>query len=417
MVAAVHAGAYLVRMPSRWPAIVRATSRAAAMACMLGMVVDEVDAQLRIETQAGGARVSQPDFPAVMAATLQSAAAYGHGWLTLDGTTLITIPTEHRARIHGSASAAARTDETRRIGGELRAMGSVYNDAVFPAARAGALSVNGIARGRRALAWVGGSHGLLDDQVNTFPLTTVELGAAHWWPAVHLGASATFHATQGEPRTELSSGSTEAVTLRDPVSYTDVVIAPRIALRAIDVDLRGGVRLVHQTIAFEPRRHAAFGSIDVAWWGTPRIALVAALGRDLSDLRRGIPAARYVTLGIRARVHGTPRSLPGRSPVDVAVAGVGPDVLFENGGTGGTTLRVLTGVAARQVEVAATFTQWEPISLTPAGAGAWVLAVQLPSGPHRLVVRVDGGAWTPPANLPTLDDDDLGARVGVVTIP
>jgi len=48
--------------------------------------------------------------------------------------------------------------------------------------------------------------------------------------------------------------------------------------------------------------------------------------------------------------------------------------------------------------------------------GRFVLARAVASGTHRLLVRADGGAWAPPANLPATADED-GARTALLVVP
>jgi hypothetical protein len=55
------------------------------------------------------------------------------------------------------------------------------------------------------------------------------------------------------------------------------------------------------------------------------------------------------------------------------------------------------------------------VALTKTG-DAWRLERAITPGLHRLVIRVDGGAWTAPANLPTATDD-LGGVVSLVAVP
>jgi len=62
----------------------------------------------------------------------------------------------------------------------------------------------------------------------------------------------------------------------------------------------------------------------------------------------------------------------------------------------------------------ADFTAWETVALAREG-GDFVLREALAPGTHRLMVRVDGGAWRTPINLPSMDDD-FGGRVGVLAV-
>ena len=54
-------------------------------------------------------------------------------------------------------------------------------------------------------------------------------------------------------------------------------------------------------------------------------------------------------------------------------------------------------------------------SLTRAG-GTWRLDRTITPGLHRLMIRIDGGEWTTPANVPTATDD-LGGVVALVAVP
>ena len=61
------------------------------------------------------------------------------------------------------------------------------------------------------------------------------------------------------------------------------------------------------------------------------------------------------------------------------------------------------------------FTQWQPIALAQTG-DRWRAEQAIASGPHRVAVRIDGGDWRVPVNLPRVDDG-YGGVVGLVTVP
>jgi hypothetical protein len=60
-------------------------------------------------------------------------------------------------------------------------------------------------------------------------------------------------------------------------------------------------------------------------------------------------------------------------------------------------------------------TGWEPRALERRDRW-WEIRLTAEAGAHHVVVRVDGGAWMVPANLPRLDDE-LGGTVGLIVIP
>jgi len=70
------------------------------------------------------------------------------------------------------------------------------------------------------------------------------------------------------------------------------------------------------------------------------------------------------------------------------------------------------------VEIMADFTDWEPVSLTRTASSEreWSVALPLSAGSHRLAVRIDGGGWVVPPNLPRVADE-FGGEVGLLTVP
>jgi hypothetical protein len=77
-------------------------------------------------------------------------------------------------------------------------------------------------------------------------------------------------------------------------------------------------------------------------------------------------------------------------------------------------VRIIARSAAR-VEVMGDFTDWAPIEMERAG-NAWIIRRAITAGLHRMAIRIDGGAWAPPSNLPKVEDD-LGGTVGLITVP
>src|SRR5262249_54151066 len=77
-------------------------------------------------------------------------------------------------------------------------------------------------------------------------------------------------------------------------------------------------------------------------------------------------------------------------------------------------IQVVVERAAR-VELMADFTGWNAVVLERSG-GMWVTDRIIAPGPHRVAIRIDGGEWIVPANLPRVEDD-LGGSVGLITVP
>ncbi len=66
------------------------------------------------------------------------------------------------------------------------------------------------------------------------------------------------------------------------------------------------------------------------------------------------------------------------------------------------------------MELSGDFTGWEPAAMRRADDDRWRLDIPVPTGVHRVLVRVDGAAWQPPPGLPVADDEYQG-QVGVIT--
>lgn len=403
-------------IPKRMPP---AVARCGVLLACAALLPGPVGAQLHAGLELAGAQVAQPDFPSHRAGTAQLGLGVDAAAFSLHGASLWTRPQFERTRVHQVIYGAVRTPPARRLGLEATASGSAYDDGAWPEAVSMHAGLGARARftGLTVEAVVG--TGALDDGLHEYPMTTIQVGGATAWRQVPLRASVTLHRTLGEPRVELIDGPTPiAVTVRDPIAYTDMAARAVLVQRGVELDVRGGTRVVHRTIAFEPRPGPrVFGTLDAAWWLRPHAAIAVVLGNELADLSRGLPAARFASVGMRLRWRAPTSALVARGlPPRVTGDALAPHVLLERDDAPGATLRVHVAGRARQVEVAGTFTGWEPVSLTVGADGTWSLATRVEPGPHRLLVRIDGGPWQPPINLPALDDE-FGGRVGIVTIP
>ena len=141
----------------------------------------------------------------------------------------------------------------------------------------------------------------------------------------------------------------------------------------------------------------------VVWTGES-VAVVFTAAHQLPDFVRGGDALDAVSVGLR---------FGQASPIAVRSTAYAAMIQFT--GTADTrTVRIHVS-DVRTVEVMADFTNWEPRSMTRNGA-AFETTMRVTSGTHRLMIRVDGGPWQPPANTPAVDDD-FGGRVGLLNVP
>jgi hypothetical protein len=166
----------------------------------------------------------------------------------------------------------------------------------------------------------------------------------------------------------------------------------------------GGVR--GQGSAFD---HVdSWASVDAEVWIAPRAAIVASAGRTLADVVRGVPSARYLTLAMR--ISNRPHVTVASHVHEVA----GPRLTIASAGASTPSIEIRVATAQR-VELMADFTDWSPVELQHEG-DVWRIERAIPSGLHRVAIRIDGGEWTAPVNLPRMSDD-LGGVVGLVSVP
>jgi hypothetical protein len=161
----------------------------------------------------------------------------------------------------------------------------------------------------------------------------------------------------------------------------------------------------------------AWGVGSATLWLTPRFAVTGAVGRALADVVRGVPTVRYLSLAVRFgfRDRGAMGSPHAPSPRDED--GTGPRVEVARAADEQCVVSVHAAAAA-SVEIMGDFTEWEPLSLSrdSSATGAWTVVLPVAPGAHRIAIRVDGGPWQVPPNLPRVADE-FGGAMGLLTVP
>ncbi|MGH7470804.1 MAG: glycogen-binding domain-containing protein [Longimicrobiales bacterium] len=207
--------------------------------------------------------------------------------------------------------------------------------------------------------------------------------------------------------------------VQDTIDYADatlsfIVQSGRLELAAVS-GLRRGDRL--PTLGGTER---AWGTATLVAWLTRRMALVAAAGTYPVDLTQGFPGGRFVSMGARLRT--APRapvsaaSAPLTAPGAVAADGAAVSNLEAKSGWDDQVTLRLHAVRAQRVEIAADFTNWQPMQLTATGNDWWTVTLPITSGTHQINARVNGGPWIVPRGMPAVTDE-FGGRVGILVIP
>jgi hypothetical protein len=260
--------------------------------------------------------------------------------------------------------------------------------------------------GARWGTWLGGSGGNVHVERTTFPATTGELGA--WYRRG--GQRLTFSAVTVNTSTvsTLILSDQAVVRVQDPVRYADFSLIGHGAWRQFEVD---AIALSRQAWKGELESVPA-ASVAAAWWVMPNVAIAAAVGRQLADPIRGTVRARYATVALRLSAERHGPVAPLRKPPMVSP---GSASLIATTLDKGATVVLVHAPGARRVELMSDLTGWEPRSLDRRN-GRWELRLTTQPGSYHVRVRIDGGVWIVPANLPRMDDE-MGGTVGLIVIP
>jgi hypothetical protein len=154
-----------------------------------------------------------------------------------------------------------------------------------------------------------------------------------------------------------------------------------------------------------------WSSATATLWLNDRIAFVGGGGRQPALPLRGIPARSFGMAGIELAYwplskNSVPVSLPHMALVKS----------FEyRAGTSGMQRIVIRVGGVETVDVMGDFSDWSPLTLVRHGRDTWELSIPMSAGTHQINVRVDGGPWLAPPNMPTMHDS-FGGEVGLMVV-
>lgn len=297
----------------------------------------------------------------------------------------------------GSAAGSLFTPARHGWSGELSGTlgGSTHEDGTRTAAITGTGRLH--LDGAHAGAWVGAGAGTTSDG---FVWRGVRQGEAGLW----LGS--------GPASVTLAAFPT---AVDDSIRYTDLSAQGSWQSGRLELDALLGSRAGAHLPAIASSA-TTWGSASAALWVLSRAAIVASAGTYPVDYTQGFPGGRFASIGIRIALT--------RRPPDAAVADVAGAVLPPAGGiqdfrvdpiSQGMTVVRVRAPNARTVEMMGDLTAWKTQSLAPAGGGWYTLSIPATPGSSQLVLRIDGGDWSPPPGIPTVRDE-FGGTTGVVVI-
>lgn len=237
----------------------------------------------------------------------------------------------------------------------------------------------------------------------SWPTGTGEVGG--WWRVGRdqFTASASGTKTTVGLVTTYSNGA--VVQSNHRIGINDAALAWRGQHGPATLSMSAGVR------AWLGRREA-WATASVEGRVNSRFSVVGAIGRALEDVARGIPATRYASIALRVNLLPASRAAP--VPIASTTRFGGP-TLSVSREDDDRALLVVSAPGATRVELMADFTNWDVVMLDEQD-GVWRLSRDIEPGPHRVAIRIDGGDWRVPANLPIVGGD-LGMQVGLITVP
>ena len=159
--------------------------------------------------------------------------------------------------------------------------------------------------------------------------------------------------------------------------------------------------------SYAARRSDAWSSATVAMTLFDRVDVVAGGVVGPENLLAPVSGSRFFA-GIRLATGSSfsPAPSPPKEKATMAFRVV-PGVV--------TTTLEMRAPGARSVELVGDFTDWVPLALSTSGGGEWSVTRAIEPGVHRVRVRINGGAWSPPPGLPR-SVDVFGGEMGVLTI-
>ena len=200
------------------------------------------------------------------------------------------------------------------------------------------------------------------------------------------------------------------VAIGDSIRYADGQLALTLQRRSIDFGAVAGARFGDQLTDLGGKTRV-WGNVSATRWLSSRAALILSGGTYPVDPTQGFPGGRFISLAVRLAHPRRTVLSPLRDSVEMEATAISFNVEKQGDLV---TFKVLAPLA-RNVELAADFTQWEPLQMAAAGDGWWVATHSLTPGKYQVNLRMNGGKWVvPPGLLAMLDE--FGGSVGLLIV-
>lgn len=347
----------------------------------------------------GGVNVRYDDAFAVTALSLNPTIAVQGAHALLAGVATLSSARAGGWSAQGQLAGSAFTPAVGPLSAEFTGLagGSTHADGTGT----GQAQVIGRAHasGNRGGAWIGAGAGRAWDGLAWRPSRVSEVGT--WFQVANVRVTASYAPT----------------AVADTLRYSDTQFSARLRMPRVELDAFLGLR----------RGSGAGSAVNPDTWGSlsasvrisPRLAIVVSGGTYPPDLMQGFPSGRFTLLGLRITGPGS-----GAAPAIARSASELSQEHASRAGLKGFHVRDLSAQrreirvrapAARTVELTGDFTGWTAVALTAAADGWWILTVSLAPGSYEMSVRIDGGAWLVPSDLPARRDE-FGGVSAILTV-
>ncbi len=354
-------------------------------------------AQTWVYLEGGGARVRYGDSLNVTAGTVSASANALTPNASMSGLIAASTTRQSSWTMFGGAQGSVLTPARGAVRGELHGSGSItmYREG------SGSGQLLGGARlhfaGRTAGAWIGAGAGNVKDPIGWRSTSLAEIGG--WL--------------------QLSRTVAQAVVvparIAGGIRYTDAEGTVRFDNARVELTAVAGAR---SAIEGYDEPATGWASLNMTAWISSAVGITAGVGSYPTDPGQDLPAAKYVSLGVRYSPRGVRRP-PIVLSADVlgAIAPDAPPAMMVASGPGGRKTISYRAPGARRVEIMGDFTDWTPVRMSPSRLpGSWAISLPVTSGVHQVNVRIDGGEWIVPQGL-TAIRDEFGGSVGILLIP
>ena len=375
-------------MPSSFPAWV-------ACLALVGSA-PALSAQAAFTLDGTGTRVAYSGGSGTTAWALSPGFQIAHPWSSFGTTgTYAQFPDGSwslRGQAAGSAFSRPVHGFRAEVGGSLA--GTHYQDQSGSGQYAGTVRLHWLRS--RTGGWIGGTAGRAWNGTGWVGTRRAELGG--WLRKGLVSTTLTISPTAIGPGTR----------------YTDIESGLQLTSGTIELLGSAGFR---QWTGSAAGSNAAWVMGSATYWLGRSVALVASAGSYPTDYAQGLPRGAYGSLGFRLATGrpGVPAPRLGAQLLAASSAGAGGSELEVLRRSAETVTLMVTARDSETVELMGDFTGWSPVALTRIEGDRWSVTLPIPTGSHRMNIRIDGGVWDVPAGAPSLADEFSGV-VGLLVI-